>query len=103
MIRVEFQTGNAAFQPADPENGWRRETARLLRDLAKRIEDGEEFPLKLRDSNGSGVGFADHPAGKADDETVVTIIAGMLHEWTYFPGEWVPLEPKADQLMRMRR
>ena len=103
MIRVELQTGNAAFLPADPENGWRRETARLLRDLAERIEDGEQFPLKLRDSNGSGVGFADHPAGKPEEETVVTIIAGKLHEWTYFPGEWVPFEPKADQLMRMRR
>ncbi|MEO5913034.1 MAG: hypothetical protein ABI600_18140 [Luteolibacter sp.] len=103
MIRVEFQTGNAAFLPDDPENGWRGETARLLCELAERTRDGEKFPLKLRDSNGNGVGFADHPAGKTDDETVVTIIAGKLHEWIYFPGEWVPFEPKADQLMRMRR
>jgi len=103
MISIEIHTGNAAFDFDDPENGWRNEISKLLRELSERVHERESFPMKIRDSNGNAVGFADHLPVKSKDEIVVTIIAGKLYRWKFFPGEWIPFDPKAGDLMRMRR
>jgi len=42
---------NAAF-----EDALASETARILRDVARRLERGEDLPFTLRDANGNSVG-----------------------------------------------
>ena len=51
MLKLFIETGNAAFddQPAT-------ELARILRDLAARIESDPESYIVLRDVNGNKVG-----------------------------------------------
>ena len=49
-MRISIKTDNAAF-----EDNWREETARLLRGLAARIENGQD-PSRLLDYNGNAVG-----------------------------------------------
>jgi hypothetical protein len=51
MLTIHFKQENAAFQ----ENGYATETARILRDIAKRIERGQ-FDGPVFDSNGNRVG-----------------------------------------------
>lgn len=55
MVRIEFSTGNAAF-----DESRNVEIARILRDLAERIEraddDSAEYYLQVRDVNGNGIG-----------------------------------------------
>ncbi|MFT4176040.1 MAG: hypothetical protein QM627_05235 [Luteolibacter sp.] len=58
MIRIEINTDNAAFDP-DEREGWRRETAWILHDLADRILTGHALPIILRDYNGNRVGLAE--------------------------------------------
>ena len=58
MIRIEIDTGNDAFQPAQPD-GWRQETAWIMHDLADRILTGQPLPSPLRDYNGNRVGQAE--------------------------------------------
>ena len=55
MFRIEIQTDNAAF---DPDPG--PELARILRELAARLDDGVDLaePIRLRDINGNTVGSA---------------------------------------------
>lgn len=57
MFTLTISTANAAFddQPAT-------EIARILRDVAKRVEDGE-LSGNLRDVNGNGVGAFDSGDG----------------------------------------
>lgn len=50
-FKLEMDMGNAAFDPACPE--W--EVARILKDIARRVEFGATEG-KLRDSNGNTVG-----------------------------------------------
>lgn len=54
---VKIDTDNAAFGDA-----WQLETARILRDIADRLEAGEQFThyQTLRDVNGNEVGRAKH-------------------------------------------
>lgn len=54
MLKVEIKTDNAAF--SDNSNA---ELARILRELAKRIENGEQHG-RLRDLNGNKVGQFDN-------------------------------------------
>ena len=55
-ITIEIDLGNAAFDE-EPMS----ETARILRELATRIEDrGAPIDVKLYDINGNRVGFARH-------------------------------------------
>lgn len=49
-----FYCDNAAFADGDG----RAEVARILRDVAQRIENGENPPHHIRDANGNTVGFA---------------------------------------------
>lgn len=51
MFKLEFSTDNAAFEYSYGAN----ETARILRKLAKRIEDGD-FDGKVMDSNDNSIG-----------------------------------------------
>ena len=50
-IRIEIETGNAAFDDSPTT-----EIARILRDLAKRFERDGIPPERLRDINGNTVG-----------------------------------------------
>ena len=66
MIKIIIQQGNAAFcDPSDDGNDTiycEPETARILRDLADRIQNGQlsdENPLTLRDYNGNPVGICE--------------------------------------------
>lgn len=54
MLIVHIHTDNAAFEPK-----WTHETARILHNLAEKLEafDFEECIL-LRDYNGNAAGFA---------------------------------------------
>ena len=54
MFKLYIRTDGAAFrdEPA------RLELARLLRELARRIKDGEPVPVIIRDLNGNTVGRA---------------------------------------------
>jgi hypothetical protein len=56
MIRITIDTGNAAF--SDGNKG--AEVARILRELADRLDDSgaEVLPVTLRDYNGNRVGEA---------------------------------------------
>jgi len=65
MIRIEIDTGNAAFQPAEPE-GWRSEVGWLLHDLADRVVADHETPMVIRDFNGNTVGFLKQLSDSAD-------------------------------------
>lgn len=47
---IKIQMDNAAF-----EDSWQHELARILRDLAKHIESGDES-RRLMDTNGNHVG-----------------------------------------------
>lgn len=51
QITITLNTGNAAFT-----EGPATEVARILRDLAGRIERDGDFPARLRDINGNTVG-----------------------------------------------
>ncbi len=51
MLKIEVEPNNAAFAD-DPEG----ELARILRDIAKRIENGESQGT-VRDLNGNAVGW----------------------------------------------
>ena len=48
MFKLEFETGNAAFDETE-------EISRILRDVARRIETGATSG-KIRDTNGNAVG-----------------------------------------------
>lgn len=50
MFKLEFETDNAAF-----EYGAGTETNRILRDVARRIKDGD-LDGKIRDLNGNTIG-----------------------------------------------
>ena len=51
MLTIRIKTSNAAFQDGNRE----AEIARILRELAERIES-DEYPAKLKDVNGNTVG-----------------------------------------------
>ena len=51
MVKIEIKTGNDAFQ----DGNYYEELAKILRELADKIEHGNE-PEKLMDSNGNAVG-----------------------------------------------
>jgi len=53
MIKIEIQTDNAAFS-----EGGGYEVARILRELATKIEGGHDGPIPLMDINGNRVGVA---------------------------------------------
>lgn len=52
-ITVQIETDNAAFE--DHPKGVNGEVARILRELADKIENGQE-PESVRDINGAKVG-----------------------------------------------
>jgi hypothetical protein len=51
MFRLEFKTSNAAFDDS-PE----LEISRILRDVARRVEDGARGACPIRDVNGGTIG-----------------------------------------------
>ena len=51
MFTMQFNTDNAAFE----YSGGASETARILRKLAGRIEEGD-FDGKIMDANGNSIG-----------------------------------------------
>lgn len=51
MLTIQFDTDNAAFGD-EPE--W--ETARLLREVATRLETSNDYEGPIRDANGNTVG-----------------------------------------------
>lgn len=53
-VSLTVDMGNAAFDDAPAT-----ELARILREIAGKIERGEEFAGTIRDSNGNEVGFYD--------------------------------------------
>lgn len=55
VLRIEL--GNAAFSEEEA-GGPAPEVARLLRDVADRVEDGHIAPFVLVDYNGNQVGLA---------------------------------------------
>ena len=59
LFKIRIELGNAAF--SDPEEGHYEpfEVARILRQVASRVEDGEKDGA-LRDVNGNKVGFFAH-------------------------------------------
>ena len=57
MIRISFDTLTDSQDPVAP-NAWRRESATLLRQIAKRIAAGEPMPLILLNREGSYIGKA---------------------------------------------
>lgn len=59
MLTIKVDTDNDAFYDDEGENNLREETVRILRNLANRIESGEDFSESSRtilDRNGNGVG-----------------------------------------------
>jgi hypothetical protein len=52
-FKLEIETGNAAFGDSDAERG--AEIARILRDVALRLDKGDEYGV-IHDSNGNRVG-----------------------------------------------
>jgi hypothetical protein len=36
-----------------------------------------------------------------ETEAVITMIAGVIHRWNYFPGSWEPFTPQAGDLLRV--
>lgn len=54
MLRIEIDTGNAAFE----DSPW-SECARILRQLADDMERNGGVPFNLRDINGNRVGKAE--------------------------------------------
>lgn len=68
MLRIEIDTGNAAFEQAGGD-----ELARILRGLAMNFEDGTLRPCqgRLRDSNGNTCGSYQLDAESASSETPV--------------------------------
>jgi len=55
MITITFNTRNDAFQAG----GLNAEVARLLRELAEKIEQGDT-PTQLRTANGDTVGLVEY-------------------------------------------
>lgn len=53
MFTVKFETDNAAFE----DENMRYETARILREIAERIETGMQYG-PVRDANGNTIGEA---------------------------------------------
>lgn len=52
MFRCEFSTDNASFDDAPAS-----ETARILREIARKIETGEDLGgARIRDDNGNTIG-----------------------------------------------
>ncbi len=51
MFRLQIETENAAFEPSP-----RLEVARILRELAERLEQGLFGGRRLHDINGNNVG-----------------------------------------------
>lgn len=60
MFTLRIETDNAAF---DSEDGWSTEVARILRDLASRLDIGAFPNSVLRDVNGNNVGAATYREG----------------------------------------
>jgi len=61
MLKIIVDTENEAF--GDEPN---REIARILRDLAHRIECGKADDIMLYDANGNMVGYAKHVKNAKD-------------------------------------
>ncbi len=57
MVRISFETDNAAFGPSGYE--WRAEIARILASLAGKIERGQAMQGPIYDLNGNRVGTYD--------------------------------------------
>lgn len=51
MCKIKFSTENAAFRDGNAE----QETARILREIADHVEDGEDAG-KVMDANGNSIG-----------------------------------------------
>lgn len=68
-FKLHIDTGNAAFN--DDAGGAAAEVARILRDVADRIENNDDLPSYrgLHDVNGNRVGEASTSGERADDET----------------------------------
>ncbi len=52
MFKLSFETGNAAFDETPAT-----EIARILRDIARKVEQGESFGGRIRDVNGNTIGL----------------------------------------------
>lgn len=57
MIRISFDTETNSEDLHTPE-AWRSEASAMLKQIATRIENGEEMPLRLLDSAGNLIGKA---------------------------------------------
>lgn len=51
MFQIQFKTDNAAFEDSPAS-----EVARILREVADKIEDGASFEGRVRDCNGNTIG-----------------------------------------------
>ena len=62
QFRLTINTDNAAFEGQYQGDDHRFEVARILRDVADRLQRGEDFSFfeTLRDINGNDVGRAAH-------------------------------------------
>lgn len=79
-VHLHFDTDNDAFTPEAVD-----ETARILRDVATRIERagmGSEFAWPIRDVNGNRIGDITYGYHRRADDTL-DLIADCLHarEW----------------------
>ena len=63
MLTIEIETSNEAFADGDEA----AELARILREAARKILRGHT-KFKLRDSDGSHVGYCEYEPGEYDPE-----------------------------------
>jgi hypothetical protein len=42
-----------------------------------------------------------HSPSVAEPEIIITMIAGVIHRWIYWPGSWVPFVPQPGDLLRV--
>ena len=70
MFKLEFETGNAAFDDdadANTNNNAREEIARILRDVAHRVRDGSDGGF-IRDVSGNRIGTWDFEPYEEEEE-----------------------------------
>lgn len=82
-VKLEFSTDNAAFEGDDLAS----EIATALRDLADRIEEqsrsylaGNGNRMRILDSNGNCIGFADFDVDEVDEATAEKLVRDLDRE-----------------------
>jgi hypothetical protein len=75
MVRLQFDTRNAAFDDAPAT-----EIGRILRDIASKVERGESFGGKIMDANGNAIGQWQAGGGEPRDISDFTTLDQFLKE-----------------------